>query len=78
MAAGLGVGLGHLLAMEDGTATEEDQTFYRTWLSRIEGWSDGERHLRLRAASTRPPVQMMIGQCLAETAIGGQGKTSDS
>jgi hypothetical protein len=52
MAAGLGVGLGHLLAMKDGTAMEEDQTFYRTWLSGIEGWSDGERHLQLRAAST--------------------------
>jgi hypothetical protein len=52
MAAGLGVGLGRLLAMEDGTATDEDKTFYRTWLSRIEGWSDGERHLQLRAAST--------------------------
>jgi hypothetical protein len=52
MAAGLGVGLGRLLAMEDGTSTDEDKTFYRTWLSRIEGWSDGERHLQLRAAST--------------------------
>jgi hypothetical protein len=38
--------------MENGTATDEDKTFYRTWLSRIEGWSDGERHLQLRAAST--------------------------
>jgi hypothetical protein len=28
MAAGLGIELGHLLAMEDGTATQEDQTFY--------------------------------------------------
>jgi hypothetical protein len=43
MAAGLGVGLGRLLAMEDGTATEEDKTFYRTWLSRIEGWSAAAR-----------------------------------
>jgi hypothetical protein len=51
MAAGLGVGLGRLLAMEEGTATEEDQTFCRIWLSRIEGWSDGERHRQLRAAS---------------------------
>jgi hypothetical protein len=34
MADGLGVGLRRLLAMEDGTATEEDKTFYRTWLSR--------------------------------------------
>jgi hypothetical protein len=52
MAAGLGIGTGRLLSMEDGTATDEDKTFYRTWLSRIEGWSDGERHLQLRAAST--------------------------
>ena len=51
MASGLGVGLGRLLAMEDGTATEEDRTFYRTWLSRIEGWSVGERHLQLLGAS---------------------------
>jgi hypothetical protein len=29
MAAGLGVGMGRLLTMEDGTATEEDRTFYR-------------------------------------------------
>jgi hypothetical protein len=51
MAAGLGVGLGRLLRMEDGTATEEEKTYYRTWLSRIEGWSDGERHLQLLGAS---------------------------
>jgi hypothetical protein len=51
MAAGLAIELSRLLAMEDGTAPEEDKTFYRTWLSRIEGWSDGERHLQLRAAS---------------------------
>jgi hypothetical protein len=52
MAAGLGIELAHLLAMEDGTSTEEDQTFYRTWLSRIEGWPPGEKHLQLRAART--------------------------
>ena len=51
MAAGLGIGTGHLLSMEDGTATEEDKAFYRTWLSRIEGWSTGERHLQLKGAS---------------------------
>jgi hypothetical protein len=51
MAVGLGVGLGRLLSMEDGTATDEDKTFYRTWLSRIEGWSAGERHRQLRGAS---------------------------
>jgi hypothetical protein len=50
MAAGLGIGLGRLLSIEDGTATDEDKTFYRTWLSRIEGWSSGERgRNRLRA-----------------------------
>jgi hypothetical protein len=37
--------------MEDGMATEQDRTFYRTWLSRIEGWSAGERHLQLERAS---------------------------
>jgi hypothetical protein len=40
-----------MLMMEDGTASEEDKTFYRTWLSRIEGWSAGERHLQLKGAS---------------------------
>jgi hypothetical protein len=36
--------------MEDGTATDEDKTFYRTWLSRIEGWSSSERHLQFKGA----------------------------
>jgi predicted transcriptional regulator len=48
MAAGLGIGLGRLLRMEDGTASEEDKTFYRTWLSRIEGWSAGERNIEMQ------------------------------
>jgi hypothetical protein len=47
MAAGLGVGMGRLLTMEDGTATEEDKTFYRTWLTRIRGWSSSQRHMQL-------------------------------
>jgi hypothetical protein len=51
MAAGLGIELGRLLAMEDGTATVEDQTFYRTWLSSIEGWSAGEGY-RARAPAS--------------------------
>ena len=51
MAAGLGIGLGRLLSMEDGTASEEDKAFYRTWLSRIEGWSAGERHLKMQRAN---------------------------
>ena len=51
MAAGLGVGSVRLLGMEDGTATEEDQTFYRMWLSRIEGWTAREKHLQLLGAS---------------------------
>jgi hypothetical protein len=51
MAAGLRIGLGRLLAMEDGTATEEDRTFYRTWLSRIEGWSSSQRLTQLQRAS---------------------------
>ena len=51
MAAGLGIGLGRLLSMEGGTASEEDKVFYRTWLSRIEGWSAGERHIEMRRAS---------------------------
>ena len=46
MAAGLGIGLGRLLSMEDGSASEEDKTFYRTWLSRIEGWSEPPRVCR--------------------------------
>jgi hypothetical protein len=51
MAAGLGVGMGRLLTMEDGTATEEDKTFHRTWLSRIEGWSSSQRHMQLGRAN---------------------------
>ena len=51
MAAGLGIGLSRLLSIEDDTATDEDKTFYRTWLSRIEGWSSGERHLQMQQAS---------------------------
>ena len=51
MAAGLGIGLGRLLSMEDGTASEEDKTFYRTWLSRIEGWSSGQGRWQLERAS---------------------------
>jgi hypothetical protein len=51
MATGLGIGLGRLLSMEEGKASDEDKTFYRTWLSRIEGWSAGERHLQLKGAS---------------------------
>ena len=47
MAAGLGIDLRRLLAMEDGTASEEDKTFYRTWLSRIEGWSGGAMHMEM-------------------------------
>ena len=51
MGAGLGVGRGRLLSMKDGTASEEDKTFYRTWLSRIEGWSSSQRHTQLQRAS---------------------------
>ena len=51
MAAGLGVGLGRMLTMEDGTASEEDRNFYRTWLTRIEGWSSGQRQMQLGRAS---------------------------
>jgi hypothetical protein len=51
MATGLGIGLGRLLSMEEGKASDEDKTFYRTWLSRIEGWSAGDRHLQLKGAS---------------------------
>jgi hypothetical protein len=50
MAAGLGIGLGRLLSLGDGTASEDDKTFYRIWLSRIEGWSAGHRNLELQRA----------------------------
>jgi hypothetical protein len=43
MATGLGIGLERLLRMEDGTATDEDKTFYRMWLSRIEGRSPRDK-----------------------------------
>jgi hypothetical protein len=51
MATGLGIGLARLLSMEDGTASEEDKIFYRTWLSRIEGWSAGERNIEMQRVS---------------------------
>ena len=62
MAAGLGLGLGRLLSMEDGTASEEDKTFYRTWLSRIEGWPAGHRHIELQRArnGSRVPMTPLI------------------
>jgi hypothetical protein len=47
MAAGLGLGLDRLLSIEDGTAPDEDKAFYRTWLSRIEGWSLHEQRSQL-------------------------------
>jgi hypothetical protein len=47
MAAGLGIGLGRLVSMEDGTASEEEKTSYRTWLSRIEGWSPSARRIEM-------------------------------
>jgi hypothetical protein len=42
------VGLGRLLTIEDGKATDEDRAFYRAWLSRIEGWSTAERYRQIR------------------------------
>jgi hypothetical protein len=48
MAAVVGVGLGRLLTMEGGKATDEDRAFYRAWLSRIEGWSMAERYRQIR------------------------------
>jgi hypothetical protein len=48
MAAGVDVGHGRLLTMEDGKATDEDKAFYRAWLSRIEGWSTAERFRQMR------------------------------
>jgi hypothetical protein len=59
MATGLGIGLGRLLSMEDGTASEEDKTFYRTWLSRIEGWPVGARHYRDATCERRRSVQVI-------------------
>jgi hypothetical protein len=51
MAAGLGMEFDRVLSMENGTASDEDKTFYRIWLSRIEGWSAGARHVELERAS---------------------------
>ena len=50
MAVGLGIEVRRLLSIEDGTAPDEDKTFYRTWLSRVEGWSSVERGNQLRFA----------------------------
>ena len=56
--AGLGIGLARLLSIEDGTAAGEDKTFYRTWLSRIEGWSSSQRHGAVGASESGPAVQI--------------------
>ena len=47
IAVGLGIKLSRLRSIEDGTASEEDKTFYRPWLSRIEGWSAGAMHIEM-------------------------------
>jgi hypothetical protein len=67
MAAGLGIGLGRLLTIEDGTAAEEDKTFYRTWLSRIEGWSSSQWHTQLRRA--RAPASGSPSVRIAASAV---------
>jgi hypothetical protein len=46
IAVGLGIEVRRIQSIEDGTASDEDKTFYRTWLSRIEGWSPDERRVR--------------------------------
>ena len=57
MAAGLGVGMGRLLSMEDGTATEEVKTVYRAWLSRSERGPPA-RAFPVKGLRRRPPVRM--------------------
>jgi hypothetical protein len=51
MAAGLGIGLDRLLSIEDGTAPDDDKIFYRTWLSRIEGWSSSQKYIEMQRVS---------------------------
>jgi DNA-binding XRE family transcriptional regulator len=43
MAAGLGLPVDTVKAIEDGVASGEEHARYDTWLGRIEGWSDDVR-----------------------------------
>lgn len=52
MAAGLGLGLQEIRAIEDGTAPAALRVHYSNWLDRIEGWTDGYRARQLLAAGT--------------------------
>ena len=50
MAAGLGLPVDTVKAIEDGAASHREHDQYNTWLGRIEGWSADERARQLRAA----------------------------
>ena len=50
MAAGLGLPVDSLKAIEDGTAPDQHYGTYETWLSRIEAWPADTRARQFRAA----------------------------
>ena len=50
MAAGLGIEPDELLAMEEGTASDERLGFYAAWLSRLEAAAQGRRNQQLKRA----------------------------
>ena len=50
MAAGLGLPVDTVKAIEDGAASDEQQERYDTWLRRIEAWPDDVRARQFLAA----------------------------
>jgi hypothetical protein len=82
MAAGP-IGLGRPLSIEAGTGTEEDKTFYRTWLSRIEGWSSSEKAspVVLALHPSEFGSGTIYGNCVAlvvQGAVGAQVSWADT
>ncbi len=50
MAAGLGLALDTIKAIEDGMASDQEHDRYETWLGRFEGWPVDERARQFRTA----------------------------
>jgi hypothetical protein len=52
MAAGIGLTVDDVRAVENGSASDALRTQYVTWLSRVENWSAKQRQEQLFAAGT--------------------------
>jgi DNA-binding XRE family transcriptional regulator len=50
MAAGLGLAIDTVKAIEDGVASDQEHDRYNTWLGRIEGWQADVRAQQFQAA----------------------------